>query len=143
MYRAIPDEEAVKERLARSAELQHSIWDQALEGARATGRSETTMLVVPALNQMIDITTTRTVALQTHPPRIVFGMLGILVWVCSLLAGFGIATRDRRHRLHELAFAGILSFTVFVILDYEYPRIGFVRINAADRVLIDLRDSLK
>jgi hypothetical protein len=143
VYEAIPDVEAVKERLAHSAELQLAIWGQALEGAKKTGRAEATMMIVPALNAMIDITTTRTVALQTHPPPVVFGMLGVLVWICSLLAGFGIASRDNRSTLHVLAFSGILTLTVWVIIDYEYPRVGFVRINAVDQVLVDLRDSMK
>jgi hypothetical protein len=32
---------------------------------------------------------------------------------------------------------------VFVILDLEYPRRGLIRIDAADRVLIELRQSMK
>jgi hypothetical protein len=32
--------------------------------------------------------------------------------------------------------------TVYVILDVEYPRIGFIRIDQADLVLIDLRKSM-
>jgi hypothetical protein len=35
---------------------------------------------------MIDITTNRTVALQTHPPMLVFGMLAFLV-IASASAG--------------------------------------------------------
>jgi hypothetical protein len=143
VYRAIPDVEAVTERLARSSEIQLAIWTRALEAARATGRSEVTMLIVPALNAMIDITTTRTMAMRTHPPLVVFGMLAFLVWICSLLAGFGSASPGKRSHLHLIAFTGILSLTVFVIIDYEYPRVGFVRIDAADQLLVDLRDSMK
>jgi hypothetical protein len=143
VYEAIPDVEAVKEKLAESAKLQLAIWAQALEGARATGRPEPMQLIVPALNAMIDITTTRTVALETHPPLVVFAMLGILMWICSLLAGFGIASSEGRSNLHVFAFTGILCLTIFVIVDYEYPRVGFVRINAVDQLLVDLRDSMK
>jgi hypothetical protein len=32
---------------------------------------------------------------------------------------------------------------VYVILDLEYPRVGWVRIDTADRVLMDLRTSMK
>jgi hypothetical protein len=34
--------------------------------------------LIPALNQMFDITTTRTMATQMHPPAINFIMLGVL-----------------------------------------------------------------
>jgi hypothetical protein len=32
---------------------------------------------------------------------------------------------------------------VFVILDLEYPRSGFIRVDAADQVLSDLRRSME
>jgi hypothetical protein len=48
------------------------------------------MLLLPAVNQMIDITTTRTVAGLTHPLEIIFVMLCVLALACSLLAGYGM-----------------------------------------------------
>ena len=33
--------------------------------------------------------------------------------------------------------------TVYVILDLEFPRLGLIRIDATDRVLIELRESMK
>ena len=41
------------------------------------------------------------------------------------------------------AFAVITVVTVYVILDIEYPRLGLIRIDAADLVLIELRESMK
>ena len=38
-----------------------------------------------------------------------------------------------------LMFAGISSLAIFVILDLEYPRAGFIRIDAADALLRELR----
>jgi hypothetical protein len=101
------------------------------------------MLLLPALNSMIDITTTRTMALQTHPPLEVFGMLGFLAVACSLLAGYGMAGNRRRSMLHVVGFAAILTLTVFVILDYEFPRVGLIRLDAADRLLVDVRQSMR
>ena len=46
------------------------------------------MLLLPALNQMIDITTTRSVAMQNHPPSIIFIMLIFLALLSALLAGY-------------------------------------------------------
>ena len=40
---------------------------------------------------MIDITTTRTMASQMHPPTIIFTLLFGLALVASLLAGYGMA----------------------------------------------------
>jgi hypothetical protein len=42
-----------------------------------------------------------------------------------------------------VTFAAIVSLTAYVILDLEYPRLGLIRIDAADRVLMELRQSMK
>ena len=64
-YRALPDLEAANADLARATRLQQEIWTKAVASSAGT---PTAVLVLPALNQMIDITTTRTMAAQTHPP---------------------------------------------------------------------------
>src|SRR5882762_8150248 len=75
-YRKILDMTAVRESLARGNELQREIWRQAVEAVQADGAPLTApMLLLPALNAMIDIATTRTMAAQMHPPRVVFVML--------------------------------------------------------------------
>jgi hypothetical protein len=36
-----------------------------------------------------------------------------------------------------------MALAVYVILDMEYPRVGLIRVDAADQVLVELRDSMK
>jgi hypothetical protein len=100
------------------------------------------MLLLPALNAMIDITTTRTEAARMHPPTVVFVLLGVLALACALFAGYDMAVRRRLNPLHSLAFALVLSVTVYVIVDLEYPRVGLIRVTDSDQVLSDLRKSM-
>jgi hypothetical protein len=139
-YRKAPDMAAVRAEYARSVGLQGEIWSAAITGTREAG-SPATMLLLPALNQMIDITTTRLVATQAHPPLIVFAMLVVLTLGAALLAGYG--AMGNRSWLHRIAFAFAMSFTVYVILDLEFPRLGLIRIDTADQVLSDLRQSFE
>jgi len=141
-YHKLPDIEAAKAELARSQELQGEIWARAVTACRDSNSREATMLLLPALNQMIDITTTRLTATQTHPPAIIFGMLAALALAGALLAGYGMAGGKARSWIHMLGFAAIVAVTVYVILDIEYPRLGLIRVDAADRVLVDLRRSM-
>jgi hypothetical protein len=54
------------------------------------------MLLLPALNAMLDITTTRTLMTRMHPPTIIFIMLFGLALASALLAGYSTAgTRSR------------------------------------------------
>jgi hypothetical protein len=101
------------------------------------------MLLLPALNAMIDITTTRTMATQIHPPAIIFVMLFGLGLASALLAGYGMASAKSRSWPHMLGFAAAMAVTVYVILDLEYPRFGFIRVDAFDQALVDLRESMR
>jgi hypothetical protein len=38
-----------------------------------------------------------------------------------------------------LGFAIVVALTLFVILDIEYPRLGFVRLDAIDQLLVNVR----
>lgn len=97
--------------------------------------------MLPALNAMIDITTTRTVAALAHPPSIIYAMLIVLMLVSSLLAGDRLA--EGRSWVHMVAFALTLALVLYVVLDLEFPRLGFVRLDAYDQVLVDVREGLK
>jgi len=92
---------------------------------------------------MIDITTTRTIATQMHPPSILFVMLFGLAFTSALLAGYGMAGSKYRRWLHSLCFAAAAAVAVYVILDIEYPRLGSIRVDAFDQALRDLRESMK
>jgi hypothetical protein len=101
------------------------------------------VLLLPALNAVFDIATTRTMAAQMHPPKVVFGMLAGLALASSLLAGHGMAASRTRSWIHMVAFAAMMALAVYVILDMEFPRFGLIRVDAFDQVLIDVRASMK
>jgi hypothetical protein len=110
-----------------------------VEAAQKTGTAYASIQLVPALNAMIDITTTRLAVTQFHPPRIVFVMLAILSLIAAMLAGYQMATAARRSWFHVSLFVLTFTLAVYVILDLEYPRLGLIRVDAADALLKDLR----
>lgn len=142
-YRSMENQAETRALLAKQAALQDKIWVMSVSACRRQNApANAAMLMLPALNEMIDITTTREVATQNHPPTIIFIMLGGLSLFSALLAGYGMSCRGRSW-LHVITYAAIISITFFVILDLEYPRRGLIRIDSADRVLIELRQNMK
>ena len=142
-YSNTENQAETKARLARQAALQREIWSKAVSACRhPDAPTAAAMLMLSALNAMIDITTTRVVATENHPPDIIYILLGGLSLFSSLLAGYGMSCRGRSW-LHVITYAAIISVTVFVILDLEDPRRGLIRVDAADRVLIELGQSMK
>ena len=142
-YRKLPDVVATKQALAHATQLQGQIWSQALAACQE-GPQVAPTLLLPALNAMIDITATRSMATQIHPPLVIFAMLCVLALASSLLAGYSMAGgQPSSCWIHMLAFAVIMAVTVYVILDLEYPPLGLIRVDTVDQVLVDLRDSMK
>jgi hypothetical protein len=143
-YRLVPDMAAVNRELARSAKLQGEIWRQSIDASQLPGaHPDAAKLLLPALNAMIDITTTRTMSTKLHPPRIIFILLFMLMLAGSLLAGHAMAEGKGRTWLHMLCFSLALTASIYVILDIEYPRMGFIRVSDLDQALIELRNSIR
>jgi hypothetical protein len=133
--------ETPEERYRLSQRHQERIWAEAVAGCR-DAPTPCAIVLLPALNAMIDITTTRLMATRQHPPAVIFLMLMVLGLGCSVLAGYGMAGTRRRAWAHMILFAVTIASAVFIIIDMEYPRLGFIRVDEADQVMIDLRKSM-
>jgi len=143
VYRKLPDVSAARAELAKSSKLQQEIWSEAVAASQAESAQPARVLVLPALNAMIDITSTRTMATRMHPPMIIFVMLIGLALASSLLAGSGMAGGKERSWIHIVGFAATMALAVYVILDIEFPRIGLIRLEEFDRMLVDVRASMQ
>lgn len=142
-YRDSSDSASTEARLAEATALQEQIWATAVSvSRRPEAPTPVAMLVLPAINQMIDITTTRDVADKTHPPTVIFALLAGLSLVSALLGGYVMCGTGVRSWFYMLIVAATMSITFFVILDLEFPRRGLIRVDAVDQTLIDLRNSM-
>jgi hypothetical protein len=136
------DPAAARGASARATELQGEIWKQAVAVTPQTSTAVTS-LVISSLNDMIDITTKRAMALETHPPMAIYIALAVLVMASAVLAGYGMGKSGRRDWTHMLIYSATLAFAVYLILDIEYPRFGVVKIERADHIMLELRESMK
>ena len=144
VYRNAGDPHATVRALSDAAALQGQIWAQARAACqRPDTPPQATMLLLPALNEMIDITTTRETATRTHPPAAIFGLLAVLCLVGALIVGYATTPGSRRGWFHPAIFAAVLSVTVYVIIDVEFPRLGLIRVDTADQVILDVRQSMR
>ena len=132
--------EAARAESARSAALQQEIWTQAVAACRAVPSA--TVVVLPALNAVFDIASTRLASTQMHPPGIVYVVLALISLVCGFLAGYEMGATEVPSRSHMIVLALVLSFTFYVILDFEYPRLGLIRIDDFDNLLVQARASM-
>ena len=147
IYQKIPDweaMEALKSELTHSIALQRQIWKHAVAASKLANSSSVQTLVVPSIDRMIDIATIQTVALQSHPPAAVWGMLTLTLLVSCLLAGYSMSGSRTRNWVHIVAFCLLFSAVIYVNVDFEYPRMrGFIRIDEMDRLLVQTLEDMK
>jgi hypothetical protein len=142
MYRAFSTSglDAARADYAQSGVLQQQLWNEVVAACRDTPPA--TIIVLPALNAMFDIATTRLAATRMHPPLMVYAVLALISLVCAYLAGYEMGGTAVPSRSHMIVMALVLSFTFYVILDFEYPRLGLIRIDDFDVLLVQLRASM-
>lgn len=143
VYAHVTDPVATNAAVAKVGQLQAKLWRNAVAATAATPGPQATTVLLPAINAMFDMATTRMVAAQAHPPKVIYFMLGFLALACSTTAGFGMANGNRKREwLHVMAFSTSIALTLYVIIDLEYPRIGLFTITHADQILVDVRNTM-
>lgn len=139
IYHDVDNIEVTKARISDTATIQSQIWSKAISASRRPDAApQAAILLLPALNAMVDITTTRAVALQNHPPCVIFFLLVALSLTSALLAGYVMCSTAVRSWFYMLMFTTTMSVTLLIIIDLEYPRFGLIQIDDADQVIAEL-----
>lgn len=117
------------------------IWLLAADFARQDPSTTKTAELVPALNAMIDITTTRRAAGESTIPDSIMYFLFTLCLCSAFLLGY-----DRKNKFDwivVIGFALMLSSTVFTIIDLDRPRSGLINMDKPNGKIIELREMFK
>jgi tryptophan-rich sensory protein len=94
-------------------------------------------LVLSSTNDMIDIANERLQATRTHPPIIVYILLFTLALASAFLVGQDMSVNEKRPLFYMVIFCITISGITYIILDLENPRLGVVRIDIGDKVLVE------
>lgn len=99
--------------------------------------------VMTHLAEVFDIATARRATLGTHPPLVIYVLLHALALVCAFLAGFASGPAKHPSWVHVHLLAATIAATIYVTLDLEFPRLGLIRVDAADALLRELRATMR
>ena len=143
VYRALPKIDAARVQLAAGAEIQREIWNKAVAASSKDPSRDLARVLLPSLNEMFDITTARTIAMQTHTPSLIFLLLIAMAILAALLAGYAMSERGARSALHMAIFAAAVSVTIYALLDLDHPRSGLIQLKSVDSAMFELRKSIK
>lgn len=137
-YAASGDPTAFRAGLNRANAISLDIWNLSVAAAsRPDAAPAANMLLLPAINEMIDLSSSRAFMTLKHPPIIIRFMMIALAMGAALLSGIGFGTSGSGGRLHELAFALVITATIFITVDLEYPLTGFIRIDDFSNAVVN------
>jgi hypothetical protein len=138
------DVDVVKRELLQSAALQQEIWHQTVAASKQASSPAVQTFILAPIDRMIDTATARNVALQKHPPAIVWGVLAFTLLASCVLVGYSMSLSGGRSWVHILVFALLFSAVIYVNIDFEYPRMpGFIQLDEMDKVLAQTLDHMK
>jgi hypothetical protein len=141
-YKDLPYFRKALKEWQHTQQIENKIWHQAVAACKLTSGDATTDLVLPAINSMFDIANMRFVGTKIHSPGVIFFLLIGLASLSSFLAGFGTAKHEMKNSVYILIYVIITSFTIYIILDMEFPRMGLIRVDNFDHVLMDSKNKL-
>jgi hypothetical protein len=134
------DADATRMRLAgnETRELQGALWSRA---AAARPRDDVTSLFVQSLNDVIDLHARRIAAFENRVPRAILTLIVCVAVVAFAFVGYGSGLTGGRHFIITLLAIVVFVSVIVLILDFDRPRSGMVRVSQDS--MLRLRRSLQ
>ena len=120
--------------------LLSSLWEEVEGVDRKDPEAVRISMIVPAANDVIDLSSTRSWASRNHLPDPVLALLLSSVLVSSALLGHSSGQAGVRHLGLWLAMNLIFVLILYVVLDFDRPQRGLIRVDQTP--LVELSSSI-
>lgn len=125
--------------LKETAALQDQIWEVGARIGLGKPAIPASQLLL-SLNQMFDLQNKQDYSYMHRVPRSVIILLFVSACAVSGMVGFSHGTSNKRHPVFSALLIIVMTCTLFVIMDLDRPRRGFIRLGP--QVLLDLKNRL-
>ena len=113
--------------LAKVSGLHERMWRSAIEATQ--GNAELMQVVLPPINEVIDLHSTHLYLAKRHLPLpLMAALLGTAAIGVGLL-GFGNGRAGRRFTLLDSVYGVALAVALWMTIDLDYPGLGIVRVS--------------
>jgi hypothetical protein len=138
-YTAEDNEGLIMHSINQADSVSKIVWNRVALLSHDLNNRVATEQMVPSLNAMIDVVTSRESARKAVVPRVILTVLCILILVSSFLSGYGSKNMER-NRVLVVAFALMTTLALYLVVDLDKPRQGFVNLNSTEKLLVNLRE---
>ena len=141
-YNAGTNPEKINKANAEASHYSSKIWNKVISLPPTTENLLRGIQMVPALNEMIDMMTTRDADRIAVIPPLIFETLILLTFTGGFLVEYDQST-SKRSRIFVIGFAFMTTVTIYLILELDRPRSGLINLDSAEEYIINLRNMIK
>ena len=138
-YKAGNDKLLINKSLADATRIFNTLWQRANELSRNSTTTIPHSLMIPALNDISDVVTSRDAARVARVPDPIIWLLIILSILGSLIIGY--SRKEKKSDWIVLSVYALMTVvTIYTIIDLDRPRQGMINTDTAHQKMIELRE---
>ena len=141
-YNAGIDVEKINAAKIKTEDKSTAIWNIVMAESQKPENVLRSQQMIPALNSMIDVVTTRDETKNATVPESIFWLLFMLIFSASFIIGYSTNGKKVNHVL-IYGFSLMTALTVFLILDLDRPRRGVINMDNAEQKIVELKSMFK
>jgi len=138
-YQAGADVKGVLKADSLSQDISSKLWKRASALSKNPINLAATQQMIPALNDMIDVTTSRLAGEKAKVPESIIIMLFFLAMIIAFYGGYSEGRKGKMDWVVQIGFCLLVSLVILFTLDLDRPRRGFVNLDVSNQTIIDLR----
>lgn len=142
-YANIKDHHKSESLFAEAQKQQVVIWDKSVKACQHNQATDSCKLLLPALNSMFDIGSERVYYMLMHPHFVIFTLLFGIIYLSALLSGYSVSYKNTKSSFHVICYIVVIVIVTYVIVDLEYPRMGFITISKMDNAFLNAKQSIE
>lgn len=142
-YEVGPNLKGILKADSLSQVISGKLWKRATDLSKDPNNLAATQQMIPALNTMIDVTTSRLSGEKAKVPKSIMIMLFCLSFITAFYGGYSDGRNGRIDWLVQIGFCLLVSLVVLFTLDLDRPRRGFVNLDVPNQTIIDLRKNFE
>ena len=122
--------------------ISKKIWDKIVLQMQDSQNSFRSAQMIPALNNMIDISITRDGEKISKVPLLVLWVLLIFMLIDGFVVGMEVFDKNKPFVV-MIANALVMSLTLNLIIELHQPRTGLINLDTVEQKIVDLRELVK
>ena len=141
-YRLRSDLAAYQQETLHSYQIQDQLWKSVIKATNSNVDRRAALTLLSTLSELRSLTTSRKILTSFHPPMIRMLFLLTLSLVASFLLGYQISMLKKKSWPHIFLFLGFVAFTNYLIIDLEYPKVGWIQIDDSEIMIRNIIENI-